>query len=561
MSKEPDSAATSIHLGNALQTQGRFDEAMAHYTNALRLEPDNAAAHGNLGNVLKARGQLTEAIAHYRKALAIEPDNAGACNNLANALQSQGEFHDAIAHYRKALAIDGGNAVVYNNLGGAILCEQGSLDDAVACFERALALKPDYTDAHCNLGNVFRVLGRLEPAAAHYEKAIALRPDRADLPYILGNVFSEQGRLDSARACYEQALALRPDFADAHTNLIVTLMDAGKLDDALFRCERALACNPDSADAHLCEAHLRLLSGDFANGWRQYEWRWLVKEAQPHGLTSPMWNGQPLRGRTILLHCEQGLGDSIQFVRYARLLKDKDAKVLLSCPPSLAPLFRDVDGIEKIVPAGHIPPGHDFHAPLMSLPGLFRTTLDSIPAGVPYLRSDPARARIWQDRLHGYSGFRVGIAWRGNRTYQNDHNRSMTAAQFTEFLSIPGLVVVSLQKDGTPDEMEDLGKLPGPFFNAAPLEEGLADAASLMANLDLTITVDTSLCHLAGALGLPVWTLIPFTPDWRWLLQREDSPWYPTMRLFRQAGFADWQSVLARVRAELAQIKGCSGAA
>ncbi len=531
---------------------------------------------------------LNDALAHYRKAVELEPDNAAARASLANALRSGGEFHEAITHYRKALAIDGTNAAIHNNLGGAILCAQGSLDDAIACFEQALAIKPDYAEAHYNLGNVFRIQGQLDQAIAHYEqalafqpgsadihntlahalrdqgrldnaiacfqRALALRPDGSDIHYHLGNVFSDQGKLTEALACYERALALRPDYADAHTNLIVTLMEQGRLDDALACCERALAFNPDSADAHLCEAHIRLLTGDFANGWREYEWRWGVKEAKPHALASPMWAGQPVPGKTILLHCEQGLGDSIQFVRYARFVRENCGRVMLSCPASLAPLFQGVQGIDEILHDGLNPPDYEFHSPLLSLPGLFRTTLDTIPDCVPYLQPDPARAKVWRERPGGHPGFKVGVAWRGSATNQNDRNRSLTAARFAEFLDIPGLLVVSLQKDGTAAEVKTLGEVRASFLNAAPLEEGLADAAALMTTLDLVISVDTSLCHLAGALGVPVWTLIPFTPDWRWLLEREDSPWYPTMRLFRQPKFGDWPSVLERLRTELIRL-------
>jgi hypothetical protein len=259
------------------------------------------------------------------------------------------------------------------------------------------------------------------------------------------------------------------------------------------------------------------------------------------------------------LHCEQGLGDNIQCVRFARLVKEKHGTVLLSCPPSLARLFQDVAGIDGIFPYGRHLPGYDVHAPMMSLPGIFQTTLDTIPADVPYLRSDPAGVAVWTDRLAGYRGFRVGIVWRSGPAHEGYRKRSITAAQFTEFLNIPGLEVVSLQKDGTAGEIETLGNIAGSFFDASPFLDDLSDTASAIANLDLVITVDTAVCHLAGALAVPVWTLIPFAHDWRWLLQREDSPWYPTMRLFGQPKIGDWQSVLARVRHELSLLTARDG--
>ena len=458
-------------------------------------------------------------------------------------------YREAVDHYRRALLLDPANAALHNNLGGSILGAQGSLDDAVACFERAVALSPGYADAHYNLANVLRAMGRFDLAASHYERVIALVPKFAQSHYDLGNVLGHQGRLDEAGACYERAIAIQPDYADAHTNLIVTRMDQGRLEDALSCCNRALAINPDSADAHMCSAHILLLTGDFANGWREYEWRWRVKEAKPHGLTKPVWDGSPLDGRTILLHCEQGLGDSIQFIRYASLVKEQGARVLLSCPAALERLFENVAGVDEIYREADRVPEYGVHVPLLSLPGLFRTTLNTIPAGIPCLHPDPSRVKVWRDRLAGCSGFRIGIVWRGNRKYDNDRNRSLSAVQFAAMLDLPELTVVNIQKDATPSELETLRRIPGSFFNAVPLEQGLHDTAALMANLDLVIAVDTSLCHLAGSLGVPVWTLIPFAPDWRWLLHRDDSPWYPTMRLYRQPSFGAWNSVLDRIRA------------
>jgi tetratricopeptide (TPR) repeat protein len=557
------------------------------------IDPDAAATHIKLGNALRARGQFDEAIAHYQKAVDLKPDHAGVHANLGNAFQACGKFDLAIAQYKRALEIDPGQAVVYNNLGGAILGAQGEFEDAAACFEQAITLKPDYFDAHNNLAYIYRAQGKLDATAACYERAITLRPDRADLHhelgcafrdlgkldaavecyqrtlalnsnfaeahYNLGNVFGDQGRLDDAIKCYERALTLRADYADAHTNLTITLRDQGRVEDAMACCQRALAVDPDSAVANFCDGFLRLLTGDFVEGWPKYEWRWLTKEVKPHGLTAPLWDGQDLRGRSILLHCEQGLGDSIQAIRFARLVKEKHGAVLLSCPPSLTRLFQDVAGIDGIFPDGLGLPAYEVQAPLMSLPGLFQTDLATIPNDVPYLQSDPARVEAWNRRLADSGlahtrltdthGFRVGIVWRGSPTH--DCHRLMTGAQFAEFLDIPGLAVISLQKDATADEIATLEHLPGPCFDAGPFLDDFSDTAALIANLDLVISVCTSVCHLAGALAAPVWTLLPFAADWRWLLHREDSPWYPTMRLFRQPKIGDWQSVIERVRAHL----------
>jgi tetratricopeptide (TPR) repeat protein len=582
---EPDSASVHINRGNALRVEGKFEEAITHYAKALELEPDNAAAHINLGNTLRVGGRLDDAIAHYVKALELEPDNAGAHLNLGNVLQYRGQLEDAIAHYTKALPKNGENAALYYNLGGAILGARGNLDDAAACFSRALSLEPRYAEAHFLMGNIFSAQGKLDDAVACYQRALSLMPERPDVynelgntlrvqgklgsakecceralaldpnyaaaHYNLGNVFGDQGKLDAAVGCYERALALMPDYADAHTNLTITLREQGRTTDAMACCQRALTFHPDSAEAHFCEAYLRLLAGDLPAGWRKYEWRWRVKEVRPHSFTMPLWDGTDLHGKTIILHSEQGLGDNIQGVRYSRLVKDKGGTVLLSSPPSLTRLFQTVSGVDEIVPEGAALPAYDVHAPLMSLPGLFQTTLDTIPNTVPYLQPGAAVVAAWKDRLAGYRGFKVGICWRGRPTHPDDRRRSVAAAQFTQFLDVPGLVVVSLQKDVTTDEIKTFGDIPGPFFDASPFLEDFGETAAAIANLDLVITVDTSICHLAGAMAARVWTLIPFAPDWRWLLQREDSPWYPTMRLFRQPKIGDWQSVLERVRGEL----------
>jgi tetratricopeptide (TPR) repeat protein len=585
---EPDNAGAHLNLGNVFQATGKLVDAAAHYQRALDIKPGHAGAHINLGNILQAQGKLDDSIAHYRKALDIEPEHAAAHGNLGNLLYARGKFDDAIAHYRKALAVDKGNAALYNNLGGAILAAHGDLNEAEACFEQVVLLHPNYAEAHCNLGNVFGAQGKLDEAVACYQRALTLSPDRPDFHnvlgnalrdrgklqpameccqralalnpdyaeahYNLGNVFGDQGKLDDARECYERALAIKPEYADAHTNLIITLRDQGKTDDALACCQRALAFHPDSADTHFCDAYLRLLTGDFVEGWRQYEWRWLTKGVRPHGLTAPLWDGKDLCGKTILLHCEQGLGDNIQCARFAWLVKEKGGTVLLSCPSSLVRLFENLAGIDGIFANGRGLPGFDVHAPLMSLPGLFQTTVDTIPADVPYLQSDAAQVAVWRDRLAGYRGFRVGIVWRGHPGHEGHRQRSITAAQVTEFLRIPGLAVVSLQKDGAAGEIETLRNVPDSFFDAAPFLDDFSDTASAIANLDLVIAVDTAVCHLAGALAVPVWTLIPFAHDWRWLLHRDDSPWYPTMRLFAQPKIGDWQSVLERVRDELALL-------
>ena len=375
-------------------------------------------------------------------------------------------------------------------------------------------------------------------------------PRSAEAQNNLGIVLREQGKLQEAIACYEKAFAIKPDYAEAYSNLGAALVDQAEFDDALGYYGRALTLDPHCAEAHFGESWVRLLLGEFDVGWPKYEWRWLTKKLSPHGLTMPLWDGKNLHGKTILLHCEQGLGDSIQMIRYARAVKEKEGRVLVFCPTPLEKLFRGVAGIDELFSDHTVIPSYECHAPLLSLPHLLGTTLTTIPSTVPYVQTDPNGVKEWQDRLVDYPGFRIGVVWRGNPTHKNDHNRSMTARDFASFLDVPGITVISLQKDIGLDELKVFRHLES-FFDGSPRLADFADTASVISNLDLVISVDTAVCHLAGALGVPVWTLIPFAPDWRWLLDRVDSPWYPTMRLFRQKSIGDWHSVIQQVRSAL----------
>ena len=369
--------------------------------------------------------------------------------------------------------------------------------------------------------------GHYEEAAKLIGQAVRIKGDVPQPHYMLGLAFSKLGRLDEAAVCFERALAINPNFAEADQHLALILRKQGRLDEAAMArfvacCERALTDRPAYA-----------------------------AKAKPGTFDTKLWDGKQLGGKTLLLHCEQGLGDSIQFIRYAALIKKNGGRVLLACPPSLVRLFRDVPGIDQIYPDGKNLPACDCHAPVMSLPCLFKTTLDTIPGGVPYLHADPAAHDLWRERLASCPDFKVGVVWRGNPQHVNDRNRSATATVFSSFFTRPEIAAVNLQKDAKDDELETLKAMPGPLFDAGPLLDDFADTAACIANLDLVIAVDTSVCHLAGALGKPVWTLVPFVHDWRWLTEREDTPWYPDMRLFRQPALGDWQTVAEHVRSAL----------
>jgi tetratricopeptide (TPR) repeat protein len=578
---KPDLAAAHCNLGNALQGKGQLDEAIASYRRAIALNPNLPEANSNLGNALKAKGQLDEAIAACRQAIALRPNYAEAHINLGNALKDKGQLDEAIAAYRRAIALRGNYAEAHSNLGTA-LRDKGQLDEAIAAyrqavflrpnypevhnnlgvarkdkgqveeaiadFRRAIALRPDYAEAHNNLGGVLKTKGQLDEAIASYRQAIRFNPDLTEAHYNLGNALREIAQLNEAIASYRQAIRLKPGFADAHGNLGIALRSNGQLDEAIAAYRQALALSPNLPEAHHNLSLAILARGDFQQGWEEYEWRWKCKDfPPPRNFAQPQWDGCPLEGRTLLVHTDQGLGDGIQFIRYLPLAAQRGGRIILECHAELQRLFQTIAGRCQIVVRGQPLPAFDLHCPLLSLPRVFRTNLANIPKDVPYLHADVEGAKRWQQRLASHSPMvKVGLAWAGSPIHKNDRDRSMKLARLAPLGQVPGARFFSLQKGEAAAE----AKSPPPGMELVDWTQELkdfADTAALIDNLDLVIAVDTAVAHLAGAMGKPVWTLLPFASDWRWLLQRQDSPWYPSMRLFRQPCIGDWDSIIVRV--------------
>jgi hypothetical protein len=374
----------------------------------------------------------------------------------------------------------------------------------------------------------------------------------------LGIVRMSQGQLEAAIASYHRALELKPDFAQAYSNLGIALELKKDYAQGMRQFEIALAIQPDYASAHLNCAVSWLRDGDFTRGWHEFEWRWLCDHRRGRRLSSPLWMGQALPGQTILLQAEQGLGDTLQFIRYAALVKERCGRVIVRCQAALQNLLRRSAGVDEFVGKDDALPKHDAHAPLMSLPRVFGTTLASVPAAVPYVFAEPSRVDAWRQRLASLAtGFRVGIAWQGNRDYSTDTLRSAPLRFFGPLARVPGVRLISLQKGPGVEQLDAAARLM-PIVPLGPEVDttagGFMDTAAIMKNLDLIVSTDTSLVHLAGALGVPVWVALGYSADWRWLDGREDSPWYPTMRLFRQASLGDWESLFERIAAELAAV-------
>jgi tetratricopeptide (TPR) repeat protein len=538
-------AAYYSNLGNALQLQGKLDEAVAEYKQALALQPNDVDAQYNQGNALQRQGKMEEAITCYERALVLQPNHVDAQYNLGNALQSQGKMEDAITCYERALVLQPNYAKVYYSLGNVFLAK-GQLDKAVAQYGHALALKPDDSEACNSLGSVLQLQGKQDEAIVCYERALASKPDNAEAHSNLGNVLQALGRVDEAVARYERAIAIKPNNALAFNNLGSALQLQGKQDEAIAYYERALAINPDCPVAKFGLTIIQLLAADFASGLPNYEQRFL--QNKPRTFSQPQWHGEPLNGTRILLHAEQGLGDTLQALRYLPMVQAAGGSLVLEVQAPLRRMAAQIPGITDLVIAGDPLPPFDWQCPLMSLPLAFGTTLDTIPAPTSYLSIPDEALRTANALSWPATGLRVGLAWAGNPSHHRDRYRSIPLSRLDPLLRLQGVHFFSLQMG---PEAAQLATTPVPITDLSDAIHDMADTAALMAHLDLVIAVDTSVVHLAGALGKPVWVLLPIAPDWRWLLGRQDSPWYPTMRLFRQPKFGDWESVVEMVRAAL----------
>lgn len=439
---------------------------------------------------------------------------------------------------------------------GVIAHQAGDHGQAVELISKALAAAPNFAEAHCDLGNALKALGKAEEAMESHRRAIALNPEYELAHYNLGNALLDLGRFEDAADSFQKAVDLNPDFAQAHNNLGNMLAELGRYGEAETMFQKALALAPGYADAEFKYGVLLLLKGNYEEGWKKYEHR-LSPEftvgLRPRDYAQPRWDGGDLAGKTLFLYVEQGFGDAIQFVRFVKPLAAKAERIVLECRAELMELLSTAEGLDAVIDRDASPPEFDVHAPLLSLPHLLGTTVDNIPADVPYLKATEDRIEQWRERL-GEGGFKVGINWQGNPSYMADHFRSIALRLFEPVANIPDVRLISLQKSHGLDQLENLPpgmtiETLGDDFDEGP--DAFKDTAAVMMSLDLIITSDTSIAHLGGALARPVWTLLPHVPDWRWMLDRDDSPWYPGMRLFRQPASGEWESVFERIREEL----------
>jgi FkbM family methyltransferase len=557
LASAPDHAFASYGMGLLCTTLGRSQGAIDAFRHVIAIRPDFVDAYINLGTVVLALGQREEAAELYRSAIAISPENAMAHGNLGKALQDLGRIDEALAAYRAGIARQPDNAVIHINLGAALLeCE--AWDDAVTVTQRAIRLAPTSAMAHANLGTALLRLGAYEQALAACRQAIALGPQGVEMNASLGGAMLELGALEEAAVLCRDAIGLDPTQPNAYFNLSHVLKGMNQLEGAASAARQAIALCPGSAVYHFHLAHVLLLQGDLEAGWLEYEWRlklpdfaWI--DALLTGFTQPLWAGEDIRFKTILVYTEQGLGDIIQFARYLPLLVRRAGRVIVAAHPPMRRLLETIEGITVILPREV--PLQDFavQCPLLSLPRAFASRLDSIPTEVPYLRADPSEQARWDKRIAG-RGLRVGIVWAGNPATPRDRFRSPGLSSVSPLFSVPGIDFVVLQV-GPGRKDRDADPLPPHVLDLGQEVNDLADTAAIMAGLDLMISSCTGPLHLAGSLGVPSWAMIPFAPHFTWLLERTDTPWYPSMRLYRQEQPGqDWSGVVARIAADLAAL-------
>lgn len=503
-------------------------------------------------------GRLDQASALYGQALAVQPNNADVLHLLGGLRLQQGDLPQAVELNGKAVAIKPNFPEALSNLSSA-LSALGRLEEAVDACRKAIALKPNFPGARSNLAISLKELGRHSEAEATFREALRLNPSFPGLHYNLGILLEELGRFAEAEVSFRAAISLQPGYCDAVMSLGVVLCRLGRVAESETCLREVLRLRPNDAEAHLNLAGALLLDGRLAEGWEHHEWRWKTRKSErARNLSAPLWEGQPIQGQTILLHAEQGFGDTLQFCRYAPLIANSGAKVILEVPRPLVRLMSRLPGVGEVVVRGDPLPRFDLHCPLMSLPRAARTTLETIPGG-SYLQAEPELSALWRGRLGDLAGIKVGLVWAGGRREDPtiaalDARRSIALDMMAPLGDVSGVSFVSLQK-GEPAAQAASQIIPGMHLHDFTAElNDFADTAALIDGLDLVISVDTSVAHLAGGLGKPVWLLNRFDTDWRWLQNRDDSPWYPTLRQFRQPSPLHWDSVIVAVRDALARL-------
>jgi tetratricopeptide (TPR) repeat protein len=530
---------------------GRLAEAEQLYRQILAAEPNQPDALFNLGYLARQVNRPAEAAALWKRVASLRPDGSDVQYQLAYALLDANEPFEAASIARRAIAAKPDFADAHAILARALSAARKH-GEALVSIDRATELAPDSPEVRNHAGQVHQAAGRLAEAREQFERAIKLNPS---VPYYhrnLAAVLDAMDDVDGAIAAANESMRLAGEDAQILVNLSTLYRRRRQYDACLATADRAVKLQPSLASAHGARSIALLSLGNYEEGFHEYEWRWRCESftTRPRDFKRPLWDGSDPRGRTIFVHSEQGFGDTIQFVRYLPMLAQRGAAVILECHASLRPLLRRVEGVSKVVPTGMTPPDFDLHAPLLSMPKWFKTTLHNVPNQVPYITPEPDRVEAWKSRISG-PGKRIGLVWSGN--VKPDPHRTCPLDNFAPLAPLAASWVLTFYSLQVADAAREVSSAPFPMIDLSKDLTDFAETAAAMQNLDLILTIDTAAAHLAGALGRPTWTLLPWAPDWRWLLDRADSPWYPTMRLFRQRSKGDWSEPIAQIVSELAK--------
>ena len=550
----PVNIASAMNEAAAHFRNRQFDAAEKICARVLKAQPKFFDALHLMGVLKLEGGKPAAALGFLESAAQLNSQSAQLLSNLARALAALDRDERALAAIDKALKLAPDDLKSLNGRGNVLL-KLNRADEAIAVFERALAIEPRFLNARASLGNAYVQLGRHEEALTHYGAVLAVHPAHAETLYNRANALADLGRNADALAAYAQAIAARPDYPRAQIGRGIALQALNRHQEALDVFGGVLRADKTNADARHNEALSLLTLGDYRRGFAGYEARWL-RSGMPRrrSFGKPLWLGEfPLGRRTILIHAEQGLGDTIQFVRYVPLLARGGAKVVLEVQPALKELLSRLDGVASVVGQGGALPPYDVHCPAGSLPHALHTDLASIPTKVPYLAADEQRLAKWRERLGALPQPRVAFAWSGSTVHANDRNRSIALSRLAPWFAVGQGSFVSIQRDLRDGDADTLAGFPN-VTHVGDVLDDFDDTAAVLALVDLVVSVDTSVVHLAGAMARPVFVLLPFQPDWRWLLARDDSPWYPTARLFRQPQPGDWDGVIAAVAGELKKL-------
>jgi tetratricopeptide (TPR) repeat protein len=547
----PNQSNALVSLGNILIQRNQLDEATNIYRQLVELHPTLADLRYNLAALLQQQGNLDEATSHLRSILLIDPSHVGCYFSLGNILVEQNRCDEAIASYREALQLKPNEPLIHFKLANA-LAQQEKFLDAISSYQSAIQYQPNYVDAYQNLGIILRKLERFDEAIAAYQNVLQIAPNHHEVFYNLGNIYLDLDRFEQAISCYQSAIQISPNFAQALNSLGTAYRQQGRLHEAIACIEKAIALYSDYTDAHFNLASTLLLAGDMQRGFAEFEYRLKNKNFAEvyQSFRQPQWDGSPLEGKTILLYSDAALGDTIQAVRYIPQIVERGGEVILRSKQSFRRLLQNSAGVCCFITEENDLPEFDVFAPLLSLPYIFNTTLETIPNRFPYIFPLSSEYDL---PCPIPSAMKVGIVWSsGYRSASYElkkfyRHKSCDLSLFEPILSMSNICFYSLQVGQDAEAMREFSDRSNAIDLSAKIHD-FADTANIIAQLDLIITVDTSVAHLAGAMAKPVWVLIPFVPDWRWMLEREDSPWYPTMRLFRQRQLGDWQEVLTRVR-------------